>query len=180
MASFSVKTTQKNPRALDKISKRFRQNNHVLQVGFPKGLASGVVYPSVRDPKNPTQFIKSEAPPRVTDVAFKNEFGSISDNIPPRPFMKKSSKPTERLLKREQKKLAKQLGEKSASPQLLVKFLRLMGPKIEAIFKKTITNLREPGNADLTIAIKGSDNPLIDTGLMRQTLTHLVTRKKKS
>lgn len=180
MASFSVKTKQKNPRALDKINKRFRQNNHVLEVGFPKELADSVVYPSVRDPKNPGQFIKSEAPPRVTDVAFKNEFGSISENIPPRPFMKKSSKPTKSLLSRENKKLAKQLGEKSASPQLLVKFLQLMGPKIAAIFKKTITDLREPANAETTVAIKGSDNPLIDTGLMRQTLTYLVTRKKKA
>lgn len=179
VASFSVKIKQTNPRALEKINKRFAQNNHVLEVGFPKELADSVVYPSVRDPKNPSQFIKDESPPRVTDVAFQNEFGSISKKMPPRPFMKKSTKPFEKMIRREQKKLVKQLVQKSASPQLLLKFLRLLGPKAAAIFKNTITRLRDPGNSEKTIAIKGSDNPLIDTGLMRLTLTYLVKRKSK-
>lgn len=179
MVSFSVKVKQTNPRAIEKINKRFAQNNHVLEVGFPKELADGVVYPSVRDPENPSQFIKTESPPRVTDVAFKNEFGSISEHIPPRPFMKKSTKPFEKMIRTEQKKLVKQLVQKSASPQLLLKFLKLLGPKAAAIFKNTITKLRDPSNSLVTIALKKSDNPLIASTLMRTTLTYLVKRKSK-
>lgn len=175
-----VTTKQKHPRALEKIVKRYRQNKDVLEVGFPKELADSIRYPSVRDTDNPGSFKKNETPPRVTDVAFINEFGSQSLNIPARPFMKKSSRPTEKLFKKETVKLMRQLNGKSASANLQTKFLKLMGPKVTSIFRKTITDLREPPNAPATIELKGSDNPLIDTGLMRQTLTHLVTRKKKS
>lgn len=179
MAS-SVKFKQKNPRAIDKLSKLYKKNDHVLEVGYPKELVGSVVYPSVRDPKNPSQFIKSESPPRVTDVAYMNEMGSISRGVPARSFMHESSKPAAKLMKQQQTKLTKQLNQKAASPQIFVKFLRIMGPKMAAIFQKTIVDFREPPNAPSTVAIKGSDNPLIDTGLMRQTLTYLVTKRKKS
>ena len=35
-----------------------------------------------------------------------------------------------------------------------------------------MTDLRTPPNAHSTIAKKGSSNPLIDTGAMRQSVTH--------
>jgi len=45
------------------------------------------------------------------------------------------------------------------------------------IVKQQITDLRSPPNAQSTIERKGSSNPLIDTGLMRQTVTYKVTDK---
>ncbi len=179
MASFTVKVKQTNPDMLKKISKRMGKNLPVLEVGFPKELTGGIVYPSVRDPKNPRSFVKSESPPRVIDVAATNEFGSTSQKIPPRPFMKLSEKPAKKLMQRETKKLARKMVEKSAPPNLPTKFMQLMGPKLANIFKDTITKLREPPNSPITVATKGSDNPLIDTGLMRQTLTYLVTKKNR-
>lgn len=41
-----------------------------------------------------------------------------------------------------------------------------------------ITDLRTPPNAPYTIEKKGSDNPLIDTGSMRASVTHKVTSEK--
>ena len=41
-----------------------------------------------------------------------------------------------------------------------------------------ITDLRTPPNAPSTITKKGSDNPLIDTGAMRQSVTYALTREK--
>ena len=83
MASSSVKFKQKNPRAIDKVKKKYKKNNHVLKVGFPKELVGSVVYPSTRD--------TGGKPPRVVDVASKNEFGSASDKMPPRPFRSRGS-----------------------------------------------------------------------------------------
>jgi len=37
-----------------------------------------------------------------------------------------------------------------------------------------ITDLRSPPNAPSTIAMKGSDNPLVDTGAMRQSVTYAI------
>lgn len=41
-----------------------------------------------------------------------------------------------------------------------------------------ITDLRDPPNAPYTIKKKGSDNPLIDTGSMRSSVTYKVTSTK--
>lgn len=41
-----------------------------------------------------------------------------------------------------------------------------------------IVSLRTPPNSPATIARKGSSNPLIDTGQMRQSITHVETMKK--
>ncbi|MGP9818987.1 hypothetical protein ACTZWW_03135 [Salinarimonas sp. NSM] len=42
--------------------------------------------------------------------------------------------------------------------------------------QQSITDLRDPPNAPSTIAAKGSSNPLVDTGAMRQAITHEVRR----
>lgn len=41
-----------------------------------------------------------------------------------------------------------------------------------------ITDLKSPPNAQSTIRKKGSDNPLIDTGAMRQSVTYSVVKQK--
>ena len=39
------------------------------------------------------------------------------------------------------------------------------------ILQQRIVDLKEPPNSPATIALKGSDNPLVDTGHMRQAVT---------
>ena len=41
-------------------------------------------------------------------------------------------------------------------------------------FKKTIKTLNSPPNKPSTVKNKGSSNPLIDTGLLRQSITYQV------
>lgn len=52
--------------------------------------------------------------------------------------------------------------------------LSIMGQKIEADIKAKMTALRQPPNAPSTIRRKGSDNPLIDTGLLRSSIRYIV------
>lgn len=52
--------------------------------------------------------------------------------------------------------------------------LSLMGQKIEADIKNQIINISSPPNARSTIRKKGSDNPLVDTGLLGGSIRYVV------
>jgi hypothetical protein len=49
-----------------------------------------------------------------------------------------------------------------------------MGQLAEGHVKQEITDLRTPPNAESTIRAKGSDNPLIDTGALRQSIRYVI------
>lgn len=51
-----------------------------------------------------------------------------------------------------------------------------LGAKMVADVQKKIRDLKDPPNAEATIAAKGSSNPLIDTGGLRQRITYRVVR----
>ncbi|WP_050450511.1 hypothetical protein [Bordetella bronchiseptica] len=53
-----------------------------------------------------------------------------------------------------------------------------VGVEAEGAIKQYITDLDTPPNKPSTIRKKGSSNPLIDTGNMRQSVTSTVARKK--
>lgn len=55
--------------------------------------------------------------------------------------------------------------------------LKEMGPYAEASFKGVFTGVEWTPNADYTVLMKGSSQPLIDTGLLRNTLTHVVRNR---
>lgn len=52
----------------------------------------------------------------------------------------------------------------------------LLGERMVADIRIALTDLRSPPNAPSTIAQKGSDNPLIDTGGLRRRITHRVVK----
>ena len=52
--------------------------------------------------------------------------------------------------------------------------LSIMGELIKANIVQKIVSLRSPANAPSTIQGKGSSNPLIDTGRMRQSIDYEV------
>jgi hypothetical protein len=56
--------------------------------------------------------------------------------------------------------------------------LNKVGVKAVAFVQKYMTDLRDPPNAPSTIAKKGSSNPLIDSGAMRQSVTYKLTSDK--
>lgn len=51
-----------------------------------------------------------------------------------------------------------------------------VGARIQRDIQRKIRETSEPGNAAATIARKGSNNPLIDTGRLRQSVTYKVVR----
>ncbi|WP_212806132.1 hypothetical protein [Pseudomonas sp. Eqa60] len=59
--------------------------------------------------------------------------------------------------------------------QSMDQILEAVGVVAEAAVKVYMTELRTPPNAASTIRQKGSSNPLIDTGAMRQSVTHKVS-----
>ena len=46
----------------------------------------------------------------------------------------------------------------------------ILGEAVKADVQRKIQTISEPANSDETIAQKGSDNPLVDTGTMRQSI----------
>ena len=101
----------------------------------------------------------------VAQVARYNEFGTL--NIPMRPFFffffNKNIKKWYATLQ--------SVINRNATPS---KALSIVGEVARADIIQSITDLRTPPNAESTIKQKKSTNPLIDTGLMRRSVTYKV------
>ena len=100
----------------------------------------------------------------VPAVAAFNEFGT--KNIPERPFFRLSIPHIERDGLAYLKSVV--------DPETMV-ITRRMANKLGLIgqkeIRRSITALKSPPNAPRTISLKGSSNPLLDTGFMRQSVT---------
>ena len=100
----------------------------------------------------------------VTNVAAWNEFGT--SRIPERPFFRQAIQGAD-------KDLLPILVE-NVDPRTMSVDRRtagLVGQAMQGRIQRSITTLRRPGNAPSTIEAKGSSNPLIDTGFLRQSVT---------
>lgn len=103
----------------------------------------------------------------VAEIAAYNEFGT--DTIPERPFLRTSIREN---MKPVYAPMIKALLEKILNGQVTVtQAIGLLGEKASADVKLKIIAISDPPNADETIDKKGSTNPLIDTGLMNQSVT---------
>lgn len=128
-----------------------------------------------------SRYDDAESTP-VAYVAAQNEFGNPNKNIPARPFMR----PT---IASERNNWAK-IGEQGAKNILkgnktIGDVLELIGLKASGDIKKTITKITTPPLSPVTIARRLSrykdqstvgnlNKPLIDTGIMLNTLTNTV------
>jgi hypothetical protein len=65
-----------------------------------------------------------------------------------------------------------------AAEAILMKNLKTLGVVHAGDIQTSIRDLKNPVNADYTIQKKGSSNPLIDTGRLRQSVTSEVVRKR--
>lgn len=152
-------TTRTNPNWLQRLQRRYSDAPKIVKVGFPVGTdAATVSYP------NGT---------RVVDVAVGNEYGT--DNVPARPFMGLSSADINNQCAPILEQSAGALNNNNT--QQYDQLLDAAGNLAAGIVKQQITDLRSPPNAQSTIERKRSSNPLIDTGLMRQTVTYKVVDK---
>lgn len=120
----------------------------------------------------------------VAAAAVKNEFGSPEDHVPPRPFMR----PTASKKKQEWSDKMGRLSAAAVRGRLTVQqVFDQLGGIAAGDVARTITEVVSPKLADLTIANRmnryASNNahvgsltkPLIDTGLMLDSVTHEVS-----
>ena len=121
-----------------------------VKVGFPAGKVDGP----------------------VVNRAIWNHYGT-SRGIPSRPFILNAiRKNRSKYLEAMKTAGAKILRGEATLDQTM----RKLGILAQGDIQQEITNLRTPPNAPSTIAAKGSDNPLIDTGEMRSKVTWEVKR----
>lgn len=166
----TLKQKHTNEKWLAPLRKKYSKN-YKAEIGFPEK-AAGVVYPSVRK-----EYDDGSAPPRVIDVAVKNEFGFEPESqfemgIPARPFMKLSRGAIITVLHSDIKKLLRRANRGALTARQLAE---KVAPKTSDVIKRTIVQIGSPPNSPRTVTIKKSSNPLIDTGLMRKTVTWEVT-----
>lgn len=101
----------------------------------------------------------------VAQVARYNEFGTL--RIPMRPFFRNA---IQKNIKKWYATLQNAINQ-NATPS---KALSIVGEVARADIIQSITDLKAPPNAQSTIKQKKSTNPLIDTGLMRRSVTYKV------
>ena len=131
---------------IERMAKTMRGPNSVV-VGLPKG---------ANDYPDGTSVIM---------VGTIHEFGSDVRNIPQRSFLRSTVQEKRRKYKVMFKKLAKKIIDGTITSK---QALQMIGLQVESDVKDKITDIKEP-------ELKSRDgNPLIDTGHLRQSITHEV------
>lgn len=111
----------------------------------------------------------------IATVAAVNNFGSADGKIPARPFLA----PAVEKGAPQYRRLAELMIPKVIAGQMDMRdLLEQMGQLAEGHVKQEITDLDTPPNAPSTIAKKGSSNPLIDTGALRQSIRYVIADGK--
>ena len=155
--------TEKNPKAIDNIKETFKPFDIVI--GFPIGKATSIQYP--------------DGTPLI-DVAVYNNYGTFNEDgsvhIPARPFMDLGGMKASEGTKKIALVLLKKVREGKTD---LDTAANMIGAKAAAIMKNTIRDLDEPPNAPSTVARKKSANPLVNTGLLMQSVTWEVRKPNK-
>lgn len=105
---------------------------------------------------------------QVAQVAFFNEFGTL--RIPARPFFRNA-------ITKNIKKWYSTLGSAIRAGRNPNNALSLVGEQARGDIIKSITELNTPPNAQSTINAKGSTSPLIDSGLLRRSVTYKVKQR---
>lgn len=124
-------------------------------------------------------FPASKSSKSNIEKALWNEFGTRGGRsgggwggpIPERPFMRNAMRGNRTKYRGFLRSRAKGilLGETAMGTAL-----NQLGILAQGDIQEEIVRLRSPGNSEVTIARKGSSNPLIDTGAMRQAVTWVV------
>jgi len=104
----------------------------------------------------------------VAAVAFWNEFGTTT--IPPRPFFRT-------VIAEKSGEWADRLGKTAVHFEYDAdKVLNLMGQTIVEDIQQSIVGWTDPENAASTVAKKGFNKPLIDTGTMQNSVDYEVEK----
>lgn len=104
----------------------------------------------------------------LAEIAAYNELGTSS--IPPRPFMRQSFENHEKELQ----EACDQVNAIISNGGTAENGLDTLGVFVKGLVQEEIVDGGFEPNAPSTIAAKGSDQPLIDTGNMRQSVNYVV------
>ncbi len=147
---------------------------------FGAKVVKKVYHPLPKAPKGPKR-VKVGFPSGTANVdkAFYNEFGTRGGAsgggwggpIPERPFMRNAIRNNTGKYKSNLQKAAKAIVSGTLTLQAA---LSRMGIEAQGDIQDEISSLTSPPNSPVTIALKGSSKPLIDTGAMRQSVTYKV------
>lgn len=148
--------TQRDPRWLARLLRRY-QGQQVLAIGIPLGSEGA----SARYPDGSALLV----------VAAANNFGTVDGRIPRRSFMELGAEKTHQRNAPLLPGLIRRINAQTLSKP---DALKILGPLAVGQHQAAIVELREPPNAEATVARKQSDNPLIDTSLLRQSMTFSV------
>lgn len=105
----------------------------------------------------------------VAQIAAIQEFGLPEDNIPERPFMAATARQT-----RVARPIAASIKGILQRTQTVQGLWIATGLFFAREMSLVIANFSDPPNAPFTIAKKGFDNPLVETGHMRDSVEHRI------
>lgn len=128
-----------------------------VKVGFPAGKTGG--------------FVLQKAVWNHFGTAGGASGGGWGGPIPERPFLANAMRSNAASYRAAMKTSAAKILRGEAK---LEGVLQKLGILAQGDIQEEITNLRSPPNSPVTIARKGSSNPLIDTGEMRGAVTYKV------
>lgn len=141
--------------ALAENLRKAKSEDRIVKVGLPSGSSP---YPDGTS---------------VIMVGAVHEFGAPDQGIPERSWMRSALRGNRRDLVAMTQKLAKRVQDGDLS---MTEALELLGTKAASMMQGQIVDVSSPPNAPQTIARKGSSNPLIDTGHLRQAVTYQVVK----
>lgn len=125
--------------------------NVSLKVGFLKGLGE---HPNSMEGQT------------IIEIAFWNEYGT--ENIPARPFMRSTLNDEIDSYRKLLEVMLSRILRFESKPKQEIKKL---GALVTSDIKQKITSLSDPANTERTKQQKGSSNPLIDSGTLRNSVT---------
>lgn len=103
----------------------------------------------------------------ISEIAAIQEYGAPDANIPSRPFLRDTY---DRKGAEFQNKAARVLQRVIDRQLTLNAGLQVIGAMQASAVKETINDWTTPGNAPMTIARKGKDDPLVDSRVMRNSV----------
>ena len=152
-------------RVIDVLTPEGRQFERILQELADKEVAVGFQHGDAIE----------EDGTDICDIAAWNELGTEHGTwiIPPRPFLRKSVDENEDKIDALINTSAADLMNGKTAEQILKK----IGVFQQGLIKEKITEGDFAENADSTIRKKGSDHPLIDTGIMKSSVNYWIRQK---
>lgn len=145
-------------------------NEFGATINHPGGTAYGYATPEDQR-KHRIRFLKGGSGFRVLGVTKPHKI-----TIPARPYIRSTVDENEDRYFGVSKKLMGQVIDGDLDK---AGALEIMGQLIESDIKRKIITLRSPANVASTIRKKGSDNPLVDTGLLGGSIRFIVKTSRE-